>query len=389
MANATTVSCPISGVTVDFSKSGKDVEFAEVLIGNDFRWPIRPQAGRSWRVTFPETILLSYPDAFLLRIWYKEHFKTKLKHEDIHIDLGDTFLAYSASEGQTYIMWHGNIKIVVDFSENTSTEIKLLPTTSGMIERCPRFRILVIGKVGVGKSSLIDHVFGVGTNTTVAHNQPGEADIDREFISSHNDKFVLHDSKGFEPGEEDNLNLVRDFINRRSAMPDLKDKLHAVWLCFQIPFAGGRFLETGAEKFLTWKRDGILGDIPVIVVLTKYDKLVDDIELNLDDSTDGLSDEAFKKLVKDNADMEIHDNCIGPLERSAGSDIPHATISTEAGYKETLASLIQLTEKHVSKHSTPEAAVMTSIAQRVHSGLKVETLIKVGKTSLFQFRVDD
>ncbi|KAG1903034.1 uncharacterized protein F5891DRAFT_112946 [Suillus fuscotomentosus] len=246
-----------------------------------------------------------------------------------------------------------------------------LPTTSGMFERCPRFRILVIGK-----SSLIDHVFGVGTDTTVAHDQRGKANIDTQFTSPHNDRFVLHDSKGFEPGEEDNLELVLDFIRRRKAMPD-KDQLHAIWLCFQTPFAGGRFLETGAEKFLTCKRDGRLGDIPVIVVLTKYDMLVDDIELNLDDSTDGLSDEAIKELVKDKADVEIRDNCIIPLERFAGSDIPHATISID--YKETLAGLIQLTEKRVSKHSTPEAGVMTSIAQRVDSGLKIKALIEVGK----------
>lgn len=322
--------------------------------------------------------MLSYPDAFLLRIWYKEHFKTELKPEVIRIDLDDIFRAYSASEGQAYVKWHGKIRIIVDLSENTSTELLPLPTTSGMFERCPRFRILVIGKVGVGKSSLIDHVFGVGTNTTVAHDQRGKANIDTQFTSPHNDRFVLHDSKGFEPGEEDNLELVLDFIRRRKAMPD-KDQLHAIWLCFQTPFAGGRFLETGAEEFLTCKRDGRLGDIPVIVVLTKYDMLVDDIELNLDDSTDGLGDEAIKELVKDKADVEIRDNCIIPLERFAGSDIPHATISTKADYKETLAGLIQLTEKRVSKHSTPEAGVMTSIAQRVDSGLKIQALIKVGK----------
>jgi len=31
-------------------------------------------------------------------------------------------------------------------------------------------------------------------------------------------------------------------------------------LCFEIPYAGGRFLETGTENFLALKRDGKLGD---------------------------------------------------------------------------------------------------------------------------------
>jgi hypothetical protein len=106
--------------------------------------------------------------------------------------------------------------------------------------------------------------------------RPGEASIDHEFISPQNDRFVLHDSKGFEPGSEDNLQTVRDFIDQRRAKPDLKDQLHAVWwgfrlsafirqaddtrLCFEIPRAGGGLLETGVEQFLTSKRKGELGN---------------------------------------------------------------------------------------------------------------------------------
>ncbi|KAG2110090.1 hypothetical protein DEU56DRAFT_844428 [Suillus clintonianus] len=92
--------------------------------------------------------------------------------------------------------------------------------------------------------------------------KPGEADIDHEFVSLQNNRFVLHDSKGFEPAEEGNVNMVRDFIDRRRNLKDLKDQLHAVWLCFEIPRAGGRLLETGTEDFLTLKRKGELGNIP-------------------------------------------------------------------------------------------------------------------------------
>ena len=63
----------------------------------------------------------------------------------------------------------------------------------------------------------------------MSDDRPGEANIDTEFISQQNDKFVLHDSKGFEPAEEDNVKIVRDFIERKRRMKDLKDRLHAVW----------------------------------------------------------------------------------------------------------------------------------------------------------------
>ncbi|KAG2362903.1 hypothetical protein BDR07DRAFT_1283567, partial [Suillus spraguei] len=143
---------------------------------------------------------------------------------------------------------------------------------------------------GVGKSSLINHAFGVHEALASTH-KPGEADIDHEFFSPQNDKFVLHDSKGFEPGEEGNVNIVRGFIERRINTPALKDQLHAVWLCFEIPRAGGRLLETGTEDFLSLKCGGklgnsewingylsirlefIYGQVPVIVVFTKYDRV--------------------------------------------------------------------------------------------------------------------
>jgi GTP-binding protein EngB required for normal cell division len=237
----------------------------------------------------------------------------------------------------------------------------------------------VIGKTGVGKSSLINQAFGVEEALT-SHDRPGDANIDTEFISEQNDRFVLHDSKGFEPGEEDNVKIVQDFIQHRRSEPALKDQLHAVWLCFEIPRAGGRLLETGTEAFLTLKRDGKLGNIPVVVVLTKYDMLLDRVERTLDNSSLKRSgQDALKKLVKKKADAELKDICIRPLQKFAGRHIPHATISTKGHHKETLASLLQMTENLVRQHFAPEASVMTSIAQRVDPKLKINASIEVGK----------
>ncbi|KAG1885421.1 hypothetical protein F4604DRAFT_1573546, partial [Suillus subluteus] len=208
----------------------------------------------------------------------------------------------------------------------------------------------------------------------------GEANIDIEFISNQNDRFVLHDSKGFEPGDEDNLKIVQDFIERRKNMPMLKDQLYAVWLCFEIPRAGGHLLETRTEEFLTLKCKGKLGDVPVIVVFTKYDKLIDHMDRTLDESSlEGLSNNDIKKLVKNKAETELQKICIGPLKKFAGSDIPSATISTKEEHKETLAHLIQETENRVHQHFVLEASVMTSIAQRADPGLKINASIEVGK----------
>ncbi|KAG2086073.1 uncharacterized protein F5147DRAFT_792342 [Suillus discolor] len=114
-------------------------------------------------------------------------------------------------------------------------------------------------------------------------------------------------------------------------MPDLKDQLHAVWLCFEIPRAGGHLLEMGAEDFLQSKRSETLGN-------------------------------EFEELVKNKTEAELQDTCIGPLQEFAGPGIPHVMISTTKGYKETLTNLIQITESCVNEHLVPEATVMSSVA---------------------------
>lgn len=64
---------------------------------------------------------------------------------------------------------------------------------------------------------------------TVSKLKAGVSDINTEIISEDNDQFVLHDSQGFEPGEDNNFDIVRKFIEKRSAEPHVKDQIHAIW----------------------------------------------------------------------------------------------------------------------------------------------------------------
>jgi hypothetical protein len=57
--------------------------------------------------------------------------------------------------------------------------------------------------------------------------------------------------------------------------------------------------------------------------------------------------------------------------------IPNKNLSTANGtHEETLARLIQTTEKLVCEHVGIDASVMTSVAQRVDPGLKVKASIE-------------
>ncbi|KAG1897021.1 uncharacterized protein F5891DRAFT_563938 [Suillus fuscotomentosus] len=353
----------ISGITIDFKESKMDIEFAKVCMGESCSVPqsvplIGCKRKKRLRWTFSPPWVLSYGDKFSLHMdcLNKASYYSS-KTEDFPLNPDDIFHAYGASQGQDYTTYHNKIRIDVQFSRNITI---------------PRFRILVIGETGVGKSSLVSHVFGV-EDMIYLHG----ASIDHEFISPQNDNFVLHISKGFEL--RDNLETIRDFIDRRRNM---SPELHAVWLCLETPLTGKCLLDTRTKEFLTLKRSGILGNVPVIVALTKYDRLVDRIQLTLDKiSLEGLSDEAIQELAKAKAEVELQDICIGPLKKIAGPNIPHAAISTNEDYKKTLTHLVQITENCVSQHSASETAVMTSIriAQQVDPGLKIEASFEVGK----------
>lgn len=95
----------------------------------------------------------------------------------------------------------------------------------------------------------------------------GQSNIEEEITSPENQRFILHDSQGFEPGDLSKYDVVRAFINKRMAMPKLEDRLHAIWyrmsryyaswltsplcrLCLPVPFVGGRVFEVGDEEIL-------------------------------------------------------------------------------------------------------------------------------------------
>ncbi|KAG6905916.1 hypothetical protein DXG01_016958 [Tephrocybe rancida] len=114
-----------------------------------------------------------------------------------------------------------------------------------------RFRILVVGNSRVGKSSLISNIFNIcKEDIDVADSSAGHADIDKEYTSYDNPYFALHDSKGFQPGTTNNLDIVKDFIHRRCKGGSIKDQLHAIWLCLETPRKGSRLMQTADEDLL-------------------------------------------------------------------------------------------------------------------------------------------
>ncbi|KAI6043692.1 hypothetical protein EDC04DRAFT_3138323 [Pisolithus marmoratus] len=249
----------------------------------------------------------------------------------------------------------------------------LRPTTEELFEQCPRFRVLVVGKSGVGKSSLINRIFGVET-AKVAAEHPGEADIEREITSPENNRLILHDSKGFEPGDGGNYETVKSFMEKRKKMPDIKDQLHAVWLCFQIPIPtfGERLLEDAAESFLRIRND-VLGNTLTIVVFTKHDRLVSFMRQKMPNDPGAVL-------------RHLQEDCIQPIQEFTGDkNIAHVAVSSKLKHEYGLEELIRLTQEKVSESFTSPENEVSAVplaaagAQRMLPTLKVDLSIGVGK----------
>lgn len=365
-------------------QSAKNIECIE-LIFPDSRRSIRQQGKNHFREEFPQSLAIQGEAFSFLVHWKKWYSWLKPAVENVRIDVRDIL---SNSQAQKFQTMRVKLDITIGLSpSSTSVDVVraqdnpappntdgLRSTTGELLGQCPRFRILVMGQSGIGKSTLINRAFGI-EQASAEHFVPGEADVEKELISPQNNRFVLHDSKGFEPGDDVNYDNVRRFIENRKNREHVKDQLHAVWLCFRIPAPdhGERLLEQGMETFLKGGTD-IFRNIPAIVVFTKYDELLGGMKMQ-------------KKADPDTAAKEyLQEHCFDPIAEFTGStDLSFVAVSSKPGLEQGHKQLINLTHQKVTERfrlqtDTPSpVSVVTLMAQRTLPNLKIEGSIDVGR----------
>ncbi|KAK6198433.1 Nonsense-mediated mRNA decay protein 5 [Pestalotiopsis sp. IQ-011] len=132
------------------------------------------------------------------------------------------------------------------------------------------FRILVCGKTGVGKSTLINKVFGVEmTEESLSYDQ-GVHDINQAFESPRHPGLLIHDSRGWQAGSDSELELIARFLRNRAFQKDAAQALHVIWFCVDADVS--RIEEADKKTFETIAQ--FSHDVPVFIVGTKKDKLV-------------------------------------------------------------------------------------------------------------------
>ena len=124
-----------------------------------------------------------------------------------------------------------------------------------------KVNIIVAGKTGVGKSSLINYIFGKEV-AKVGDGQPVTQEIQEYDLE--NDNITLFDTKGIEAKDyEKTLDNIKKYLELRQDSPDENDDIHIAWLC--ISERGDRVEEADRELLKILSEAGI----PVIGVFTK------------------------------------------------------------------------------------------------------------------------
>lgn len=133
-------------------------------------------------------------------------------------------------------------------------------------EEIGRFNLAIFGKTGVGKSTLVNAIFG----EDIAATGIGEPVTKAEHLYLHQSGTLgVLDTRGLEVGQ-DNARLLKeltDYLQQMRRRP-LADQIHVAWYCVR---AGDRRFEPTEAEFI--RALAALG-LPVILVLTQVPRSI-------------------------------------------------------------------------------------------------------------------
>ncbi|WP_291951582.1 GTPase [Campylobacter sp.] len=126
-----------------------------------------------------------------------------------------------------------------------------------------KLNLFIIGKSGVGKSSLINTIFG----ESVAKTGSGKP-ITQEIKAHHKNDLTIYDTKGLEL-EGNEIEKIKEFLNEQKHK-NVEDQIHIVWFCISEP---GRRVEDKEKELYDFCKKL---EIPTMIIITKATQDKDD-----------------------------------------------------------------------------------------------------------------
>ncbi|KAN0132317.1 hypothetical protein V8E53_009743 [Lactarius tabidus] len=247
------------------------------------------------------------------------------------------------------------------------------------------FRVLIIGRANAGKTSILQRVCETTESPFIYREtkrgwekvnlepsmERGEHSIDDELVFSNHPGYVFHDSRGIESGSTEELGILQEFIQRKCEEKELRRRLHAIWYC--VPMDNQR-----PELDLKFYKDICLDkNVPVIVVFTKYDQFLRNVEMQVLDYPDEYPD----GNVTDAAGKLFREHYLDPL----GNDVKYVQLQKMHRQRGHCGDLLEKTATALDKDTV---ALMLLAVQRGN----LELSVKVALNNVYsgaEFKVKD
>lgn len=143
----------------------------------------------------------------------------------------------------------------------------LINKISQKINKLKTLNIIVAGKTGVGKSTLINAVF----RDKLAETGIGKPVTDHmRKITKKGIPLSIYDTRGFELGKDVQAEVKKeiiDTIRKGLAMKDINDAIHCIWYC--INTSSNRVEPQEIEWIRELSKENQITQVPIIVVLTQ------------------------------------------------------------------------------------------------------------------------
>ncbi|KAI0422110.1 hypothetical protein F5X98DRAFT_326877 [Xylaria grammica] len=225
-------------------------------------------------------------------------------------------------------------------------------------------RVLVCGRAGVGKSTLINKVFGsiVTEESSADH---GIHDVDEGFEMDTLPGLIVHDSRGFQSGATEEIELLEKFVKKRATAAKPEDRLDAIWFCIDVPST--RVVHEADRKIFDIL-DKYARAVPVILVRTMKDRFINEhygaAREQLEDA--GYTGEELDRRARAQAEenfSRVKEDDIRQLEQKLGLEKDFAPfVYTSKRDKDSIKELVKYTIMLVPDDSARANFVSAQIA---------------------------